>query len=455
MGGQAAFWVETAATLGANLATHRSRIGDASAAWQNSEGIQLQESQMATANPSPHRPYLDDVVQAIDAAGNELIDISLDIHAHPELGNEEHHAAELLTGFLSRHGFEVEWPVAGIETAFSAVAAGSSNGPVVAVLAEYDALPDIGHGCGHNLIAQTAVGAGIGAQAALGALPGSVVVMGTPAEETDGAKIRMLEAGLFDDVDVVLSSHPASDRTIIHTDVPIGESLSLALVGYRYAYHGKAAHAASAPHEGVNALNALLHLFVGIDSLRQHLRDDARVHGVITHGGSAPNVVPEYAEANFLLRAGDREYLAEVVDKVRGVAEGAASMTGARLEILPGDPLYENVRSNSPLATAALSAAKAVGLQTDELPAGNRPVGASTDFGNVSHEVPSFAISFAISDGPVPGHSKRMTEAAGSELANRQGILVAKTIALAACDVLNDQELLDAARSDFAARSGG
>ena len=255
------------------------------------------------------------MVEAVDAVREELIDVSLDIHAHPELGNEEHHAAEVLTGFLDRHGFEVERPFAGIETAFKATASGSSDGPVIAILAEYDALPDIGHGCGHNLIAQSAVGAGIGTQAALDGLSGTVQVIGTPAEETDGAKIRMLDAGVFDDVDVVLSSHPASNRTFIQTDVPVGESLSLALVGFRYAYHGKAAHAASAPHEGVNALNAVLHLFAGIDSLRQHLRGDARVHGVITHGGSAANVVPDYAEANFFLRAEDRGYLAEVVDK--------------------------------------------------------------------------------------------------------------------------------------------
>ena len=172
-----------------------------------------------------------------------------------------------------RHGFEVERPFAGIETAFRAVGRAEARmDPSIAILAEYDALPDIGHGCGHNLIAQSAAGAGVGAQAALGYLPGSVFVIGTPAEETDGAKIRMLNAGVFDNVDVVLSSHPASNRTFIQTDVPIGESLSLALVGYRYAYHGKAAHAASAPHEGVNALNAVLHLFAGIDSLRQHLR---------------------------------------------------------------------------------------------------------------------------------------------------------------------------------------
>ena len=405
-------------------------------------------------NQSPKdRPYFKAVTEAVESVREELIDISLDIHAHPELGDEEHHAAELLSGFLERQGFDVERGVGGVETAFSGVAKGSPSGPTVAILAEYDALPGIGHGCGHNLIAQTAVGAGVGAKAALGDVAGTIVVLGTPAEETEGAKIRMLEAGLFDDVDAVLSSHPSSNRTIIPTEVPVGESLSLALVGYRYTYHGKAAHASSAPHEGINALNSVLHLFAGIDSLRQHLRADARVHGVITHGGSAPNVVPEYAATNFLLRAKDREYLHEVVKKVQGIAEGAALMTGARLEILPGDPLYENVRPNSPLARAIRSSAEAVGLKVDDPPAAERSMGGSTDFGNVSHVLPSCAISFAISEDPVPGHSKEMTDAAASNLAQENGILVAKALAVTACDVLYQPELLEAARSDFKTRS--
>ncbi len=293
-------------------------------------------------------PYLSTVTQAIDSARDALFDISLDIHAHPELGHEERRASKLLTDFLEQRGFEVEIGVAGVETAFSATVRGAgSGGRKVAILAEYDALPDVGHGCGHNLIALTAIGAGIGAQAALTDLPGTVVVMGTPAEETAGAKIDMLEAGMFEDVDVVLSSHPSSHRTLMRDDVPIGESLSLALVGYRYTYHGKSAHAASTPHLGINALNAVIQLFTGIDALRQHLRDDARVHGIITDGGTAPNVVPEYAATNFLLRANDRDYLQEVVEKVQDVAEGAAAATGAKLEILSGDPLYENVRAKN------------------------------------------------------------------------------------------------------------
>ena len=225
------------------------------------------------------------------------------------------------------------------------------------------------------------------------------------------------------------------------------------MVGYRYAYHGKAAHAAVAPQEGINALNAVIHLFTGIDALRQHLRDDVRIHGVITDGGKAPNVVPEFAAANFMLRCRDREYLDEVVDKVRRVAEGAALMTGARLEVLPAHPLYENVRPNAALARTARANSEAIGLHLDEPPAGRGGSGASTDFGNVSQVVPSFAISFAVSETPVPGHSKAMAETAKTKLAHDNAIAVAKALALTACDLLADPDLVEAVRADFATRS--
>ena len=297
---------------------------------------------MSHAPSSPQVPYQSHVTQAVEALRQELVDISLDIHAHPELNYHEYHAAKVLADALERHGFEVERGVGGVETAFRAVMPGGNrDGPTVALLAEYDALPGIGHGCGHNLIAMSNVGASLGAKAAMGSLPGRLIVLGTPAEEGGGGKIRLLEAGVFRGVDVALSSHPSSNRTIIPMDIPQDQSWSLAMVGYRYAYHGRAAHAAVVPHEGINALNAVIHLFTGIDALRQHLRDDVRIHGIITDGGKAANVVPDFAAADFMLRSRDRDYLHTVVEKVRGVAEGAALMTGARLEILPAHPMYE------------------------------------------------------------------------------------------------------------------
>ena len=235
---------------------------------------------------------------AIETSRQALFDLSKDVHAHPELNYQEHYSSNALAEFLEKHNLPVERGIGGVDTAFRAVIpGGGGEGPTVAVLAEYDALPEIGHGCGHNLIAMAAMGAALGLQANAQDLPGQVVVIGTPAEEGGGGKIRLLDAGVFDGVDATLSSHPFSNRTIIPAASPVGESWSLAMVGYRYMYHGKAAHAAAAPEAGINALNAVIHLFTGIDALRQHLRDDVRMHGVITDGGLAPNVVPEFAAA--------------------------------------------------------------------------------------------------------------------------------------------------------------
>jgi amidohydrolase len=406
-------------------------------------------------HPSGRREsYASHVTQAVEALRQELVDISLDIHAHPELNYQEYHAAKVLADALERHGFQVERGVGGVETAFrAAVPGGRGDGPTVALLAEYDALPGIGHGCGHNLIAMSNLGAGLGALAAMPSLPGRLMVLGTPAEEGGGGKIRLLEAGIFRNVDVALSSHPSSNRTIIPAEIPQDQSWSLAMVGYRYAYHGKAAHAAVVPHEGINALNAVIHLFTGIDALRQHLRDDVRIHGIITDGGKAPNVVPDFAAANFMLRSRDRQYLHEVVDKVRRVAEGAAQITGARLEILPAHPLYENVRPNAVLAQAARANAEAIGLRLDATPQGWSGGGASTDFGNVSQALPAYYLRFAVSQEPVPGHSTAMAEAATSGLAHDNAMATAKVLALTACDLLSHPELLAAARADFTARA--
>ena len=403
----------------------------------------------------PSTAFVDVATKAIDAAREELVGVALDIHAHPELNYQEHYAAKLLSDTLEGHGFAVERGVGGVETAFRAtLQGGAGDGPTVAILAEYDALPEIGHGCGHNLIAMAAVGAGLGVKANLASLPGRVVVIGTPAEEGGGGKIRLLEAGVFKEVDVCLSSHPSSNRTIIPEDIPMGESWSLAMVGYRYIFHGKAAHAAAAPEEGINALNAVIHLFSGIDALRQHLRDDVRIHGIITDGGLAPNVVPEFAAANFMLRCRDRRYLSDVVvGKVEQVAQGAALITGATLEVEAYYPFYENVLPNGVLAGRFRSNAAAVGMKLDAPIPGRRGSGASTDFGNVSQTMPALELRYAVSEEPVPSHSRQMCETAITETACSNAISVAKILTLTACDLLSDPDLLKEAQAEFTQRS--
>ena len=390
----------------------------------------------------------------IESSRQGLFDLSKDVHAHPELNYEEFYSSDALAGFLEGHDLSVERGIGGIETAFRAVIpGGAGNGPTIAVLAEYDALPEIGHGCGHNLIAMAAMGAALGLKANAQDLPGTVMVIGTPAEEGGGGKIRLLEAGVFEGVDATLSSHPFSNRTIIPAAAPRGESWSLAMVGYRYMYHGKAAHAAAYPEAGINALNAVIHLFTGIDALRQHLRDDVRMHGVITDGGTAPNVVPEFAAANFMLRSRDGRYLAdEVVGKVRSVAEGAAAMTGSRLEVEEFYPFYENVQPNVTLAQTMAANAQALGLKLDEPIPGRPGSGASTDFGNVSQAMPGYELRYAVSETPVPSHTRQMQETAVTDLALNNALLVAKALSLTASDLLRDSALVEAAKAEYEER---
>ena len=380
---------------------------------------------------------------AIETSKTDLFDLSKDVHAHPELNYEEYYSSNALAGFLERHDFQVERGIGGVETAFRAtIPGGAGNGPTIAVLAEYDALPEIGHGCGHNLIAMAAMGAALGLQANAANLPGQVEIIGTPAEEGGGGKIRLLEAGVFDGVDATLSSHPFSNRTIVPAVSPKGESWSLAMVGYRYMYHGRAAHAAAAPEAGVNALNAVIHLFTGIDALRQHLRDDVRIHGVITDGGTAPNVVPEFAAANFMLRSRSGQYLSdEVVGKVRQVAEGAAAMTGASLKVEEFYPFYENVQPNLTLAQAVGSNLQALGVRLDDPIPGRPGSGASTDFGNVSQVMPAYELRYAVSETPVASHTRDMCETAITDFALSSALQVAKALSLTAADLLRDATL--------------
>ena len=392
----------------------------------------------------------------IESSKQALFDLSKDVHAHPELNYEEHYSSDALAGFLEKHDLKVERGIGGVETAFRAtIPGGGGEGPTIAVLAEYDALPEIGHGCGHNLIAMAAMGAALGLQANAQDLPGRVMVIGTPAEEGGGGKIRLLQAGAFDGVDATLSSHPFSNRTIIPAASPKGESWSLAMVGYRYMYHGKAAHAAAYPEAGINALNAVIHLFTGIDALRQHLRDDVRMHGVITDGGTAPNVVPEFAAANFMLRSRDGRYLSdEVVGKVRQVAEGAALITGSTLEVEEFYPFYENVQPNVTLAQAVAANVQALGIKLDEPIPGRPGSGASTDFGNISKAMPGFELRYAVSETPVPSHTRQMQETAVTDLALSNALQVAKVLSLTASDLLQDASLVEAAKAEYADRSG-
>src|SRR5215216_53645 len=364
---------------------------------------------------------------------------------------EERFACDLLASTIERYDFSVERQAGGVETAFKARLRGRGAGPAIAFLAEYDALPGLGHGCGHNLIAGSNLAAAIGLSAVIDKVPGQVMLLGTPAEEAIGGKVLMIEGGAFDDVDVALSSHHSGDETTIATEPPQGTCLAVAPIRFEYA--GRTAHAASDPHEGINALNAVIHLFVGLDALRQHVSPDVRIHGIITDGGKAPNIVPDYAAAVFYFRAATKEALNALIERGLAVAEGAASMTGARLTVTRS-PAYDDVRPSYTLGRLLRSKLAVAGLEERQGANSHRrqtgPGPYSTDLGNVSRRVPTAAIQFAISDTPIRGHSTEVVECSISELGRENAIKTGKALALAALDLLLDSSLLDAARAEFA-----
>ena len=384
------------------------------------------------------------VITTIDCERDALVSLSKEIHANPEIAMEEFRASAACAAYLEGQGFAVEKPIAGLETAFQAVA-GGRPGPSVAFLSEYDALPGLGHGCGHNLIAIAGIGAGIGLKAALEILDGTVTVFGTPAEEAVGGKAFMSEAGLFTGFDAAMGAHPGTIEAVVPTVEGSGQAL--ACQGIRIEFRGQAAHAAADPYNGVNALNALIEVFNGINALRQHVRRDARIHGIITDGGAAPNVVPDFAAGDFLIRAQTMAYMFELVEKVRKISEGAALITGAELSFIFSEKPSFDMITNHPLARRIKVHLDGLGLQMPEARA--EEGSGSTDWGNVSYEVPSVETSYPIINRVCTWHSQEVVEASDSALGYSNTIAVAKGLALAGIDVLTDSDLRAEIRRSF------
>ncbi|HEX7102243.1 MAG TPA: M20 family metallopeptidase [Nitrolancea sp.] len=381
------------------------------------------------------------IVDAIEANRQAIIEVAETIRQNPEIAYQEREASALLASKIAELGYEVEREAGGLETAFRASLHGRGEGPIVAVLAEYDALPGIGHGCGHNLIAGSGYAAAIGLNAVMGEINGIFEVIGTPAEEAGGGKIQLADAGIFNDVDAALMVHHAGDRTGAPSDYPDGTNLAVSTLDFEF--YGKPAHAAGDPYNGVNAVNAVIKLFTGIDALRQHVTMDARIHGIITHGGDAANVVPHYAAAQFFVRAGSRDYLEELVEKVSNVARGAALITGCEVKITQQETCYD-MRPSYVVGRQYLSNMKEVGLEINQRPSGRGMY--STDFGNVSYLLPAATGSFAISHEPIPGHSQQVVDASGSDYGYDQLIKVSKAMALTAFDLMTDNDLLTKAK---------
>lgn len=387
----------------------------------------------------PINPQQEKILQTIDSASDTILSISHRIHAHPELGYEEKYASALLSESLEKFGFRVERGYAGIPTAFCA-RRGNGNGPGVAFLAEYDALPDLGHACGHNVIAASALAAGVGLGGLMDEIAGEVWVVGTPAEETSGAKVTMVERGAFSHLEAALMVHPHAGN--FYT------TESLALDAIEVEFFGKPSHAAAAPWEGVNALDALLVTFNSINSLRQQVRPDARIHGIITKGGAAPNIIPDHTVGRFYLRAKQRTYLDKLKQKFLSCVEGAATSTGTTFTTREYEFSFDDMQNNLVLAERMRDyLGEFLGVKKIE----RAPeFFGSIDMGNVSHTLPAVHVLVDITQGqPIPPHTREFQQAAATPHADANILRSGKALALTGYDVLVNPDFRALAWAEF------
>lgn len=383
-----------------------------------------------------------DVQAALERLKPDLLTVSRFLHANPEVAYEERKAAELMSGILEEHGFQVARGAGGLPTAY--VGRAGSGPPRIALLAEYDALPGLGHACGHNLIGTAALGAALALKPLLARLPGEIVMVGCPAEEQGGGKIALVDAGVFADTDAAMMIHPSNRTEII--------KLALGMRELGVAYFGKASHAAAAPDQGINALDAAVLAYTNIGLLRQQLRPDARVHGIITHGGQAPNIIPEYAAARFYVRALDLAYLEQLFQRVTACCEAAARATGCRVEITPAAKGYDPYKPSLPLAELFRKNLEAVGEAVDQGPV-DKEIG-SSDVGNVSQVVPTIQPMIQVCARDVNVHMPAFAEAAVSERGHQAMLNAAKALAMTAVDLMTDLEARNRIAAEFSGADG-
>lgn len=381
------------------------------------------------------------VAETVDRLADDLERISQQIHANPELCFKEEKAAGWLTEFLERHGATVERGVGGLPTAFRATIPGRPSGPTIAIMAEYDALPNIGHACGHNVIATAGTGAGAAIAAVLGNLPlaGRIQVIGTPAEEGGAGKVRLMDAGVFENVDAALMIHGRCGTQIWRP--------SLGIVKVKCEFFGRASHASSWPWRGVNALNAMIQLFVSLDAMRQQLRPDARVHGIITKGGDQANIIPEHTAAEFYLRAPTKDYCEELRRRFHACAEGAATAAGCTVTVTADPTIHDPLKPNFTMAGLFAKNLERIDFPVDA--DDGEPGYGSTDCGNVSQVIPTIHPYIRISPDGVPGHSREFAEWAKSPLARTGMVAAAKALAMTALDLLAQPAELEKAKAEF------
>ena len=379
-----------------------------------------------------------EICSYIDSIAPELIELSHSIHAQPELAYEEHFAHECLTKTLSEKGLEVEKGAYELDTAFEANA--GSSGPIIALLCEYDALPGIGHACGHNIIAAAGIGAGLAASEFTEPFNGRLRILGTPAEEGGGGKVKMLNKGAFDSVEAVLMIHPA--------DADLPNISSLAVQQLKATYTGKAAHAAAAPEKGINALDGAVLGYMGVAALRQHIAPDERLHGIFTNGGQKANIVPETAEAIWYARSSTMERLEILKARLVETLYGGARSAGCDIQIEWVNEPYAEVLDNTPLLEAYMKNSESVGRVIKA--ADDDGVVGSTDLGNVSHVVPSIHPMVKVAPKGTAIHTVDFEKCAKSEEGDKGLLDSAKSLAMTVLDCWNDPSLLKDAKDFFA-----
>ncbi len=374
----------------------------------------------------------------IDSIKDDLLKLCKKIHDNPELSFREYKASSWIIELLKKHGFEVREGIGGLDTAFKARFKGKKAGPRVVFLAEYDALPEIGHACGHNIIATCSVGAAIGLSKIMDSLEGEVILMGTPAEEGGGGKIILLEQNEFDDVDYALMIHPTSQRSMIGRG-------GLAATRLTVEFRGRSAHS-STPETGINALSAVISVFNGIDTLRPTFDMKSNINGIITKGGEAPNIIPEYARCDFSVRAKTLTELKALIKKIRQIVDSAQILTGATATINV-ERLYAERYPNMALAEAFKKNMEYLGEKIG-YPDPNKKIG-SSDIGNVTLKIPAIHSYLSIVDNLVNAHSIEFTKASISERAMEVAIKGAKGLAMTGYDIFSDDDLREKIDKEF------
>lgn len=375
------------------------------------------------------------VQEDVESHRQELIDLCLKIHDNPEVGWQEEKSSGWLAGYLEKNGFKLERGICDLPTAFRA--SYGQGKPVVAFVAEYDAVPGTGHACGHNIIGTSAAGAGVAAKLAAEQFGGTILVMGTPAEERLGGKVIMVEKGAFDGIDAAMMVHPWYEynwKGITAT----------AIITLDVEFWGKIAHGAADPWNGASALQAMISAFNNINALRLHIKDKSRIAGVITDGGKVANIIPEHSAGNFFIRAAEDAYLDELREKVLNCFEAAALSTGTRLEYRWGFRC-PTVRTNSTLVDLWKNNFEALGHKVDEF----IETSASTDLGNVSHVVPSIHPFVDIASQKISVHSAEFAAAAASDRGMQALIDSTKSLAMTAVDVIAQPETLSRIKEEF------